>query len=57
VDLQDLLFGFVLTDLLVLRITHAGTEEACFCFFINRFFLPEGLRAAIKTQASQALFK
>jgi hypothetical protein len=42
---------------LVLRITHAGTEEACFVFFINRFFLPEGLRAAIKTQASQALFK
>jgi len=37
--------------------THAGTEEACFCFFINRFFLPECLRAAIKIQASQALFK
>jgi hypothetical protein len=49
--------GLVLTDLFVLKITHAGTAEACFAFFINRIFLPEDLRAAIKFQASQALFK
>jgi len=49
--------GFVLTDLFVLKITHAGTAEACFCFFINRIFLPEDLRAALKIQARQSLFK
>jgi hypothetical protein len=49
--------GFVLTDLFVFRITHAGTAEACFCFFISRIFLELDFRAAIKTQARQALFK
>jgi hypothetical protein len=49
--LQALRLGLVLTDLLVLRIIHAGTGDVSFVFFNKRIFLPERLRAAIKSQA------
>ena len=55
VCLQALRFGFVLTDLLVLRIIHAGTGDVCFIFLSRRIFLPERLRAAIE-QRQEKLF-
>ena len=50
-------FGFVLTVRLVFRITHAGTADACFVFFINLIFLPEYFLAPMKFQTDFPLFK
>jgi len=47
----------VLTPLLVLRITQAGTGEVCLVFLSRRIFLGDDLRAAIDFQAQKALFK
>jgi hypothetical protein len=44
---QSLRLGLVLTFLLVLMITHAGTGWFCLVFFISRFLRDVFLRAAI----------
>ena len=46
--LHALRLGFVLTDLLVFKITHAGTADVCFVFLSSLIFLAEVLRAPIK---------
>jgi hypothetical protein len=44
---QALRLGLVLTFLLVLMMTHAGTGEFCLVFFISRFLRDVFLRAAM----------
>src|SRR3972149_2970729 len=47
-----LFFGFVRTVLFVLIITHAGTDEFCFSFFISLIFLGADLWAPMKVGKS-----
>lgn len=54
--LQGLRLGLVRTERFVRRITHAGTGEACFCFFIKRIFLGDDFRAAIKDSGTISSF-
>jgi hypothetical protein len=45
--LHDRRLGFVLTRLLVLRMTHVGTGEVCLVFLMSRILREDGLRAGI----------